>query len=238
MNALELAAAAPAAYLVLKQLASKPLDQLGEILADRVRLWRFNNQLAILEQAGEYARKRGIKINPVRLKVLLPLLDGASLEEEKTIQQLWAQLMVNAGAVDVPDRTATLAIEFLKGISAQDAKLLDIMHAEVFASAANKEVPRSVTGGKPGVALFAHELGIDPHAFARRDRLIELTGFAEKEFELCFDNITRFNVIEAPTLHDLDGRPNRNDHYRFTRLGWEVMALIKDGHTTPASTGG
>lgn len=238
MNALELAAAAPAAYLVLKQLASKPLDQLGEILADRVRLWRFNNQLAILEQAGEYARKRGLKINPLRLKVLLPLLDGASLEEEKTIQQLWAKLMVNAGAVDVPDRTAAVAVDFLKGISTQDAKLLDAMYAETFAAAANKEVPRAVTGSKPGAQLFAQDLGIDPHAFARRDRLIQLTAFSEKEFELCYDNITRFNVIEAPTLYDLDGRPNRNDHYRFTRLGWEVMALIKDGPTAFASANG
>ena len=59
-----------------------------------------------------------------------------------------------------------------------------------------------------------------------RTRLMEATGLSREEFEICYDSITRFNVIEAAQRHDWDGRILDRDHYAFTRLGWRVINLL------------
>ena len=62
---------------------------------DSVALWRFKNQVRILNKAKACCERNNISPKAISLKLLCPLLEGAALEEDETLQDKWAILLSN-----------------------------------------------------------------------------------------------------------------------------------------------
>lgn len=69
--------------------------QVGLLIGEKIQSYRIMNQVNILIKVKEYVEKRGISISAIPLKILVPLLDHASLEEEEDLQDLWAKMLTN-----------------------------------------------------------------------------------------------------------------------------------------------
>jgi hypothetical protein len=230
MESSDLTITAGALY-VLQKLSARPLEELSELLADRVRLWRFRNQIAILEETADYVTKYKLHLNELPLKTLLPMLEGASAEEEPLLRTLWARLIANASASAAPVSISGIATEILKALSQNDARVLQALFDEVHTALVGKGMSWGNYQGMPRAAAEPRIEG--PHRLVSRARLMEVTKIDLVDFEVSFDNITRFNVIEAPQRHDLDGRELDRDYYAFTRLGWRVMSLLSTEPPSP-----
>lgn len=219
-----------AGYLLTK-LCARPLHEVSDILAERVRVWRKKNLTATLQEGGEYAHRAQLELKEIPLKALLPLLEGASVEEEPVLRSLWARLLANASAASASVSLCGIAGELLRALSPSDAKVLDALLQEVETAPDSEGLSWGNYRGSPKPTAA----GPSDRAFrlVSRDRLLELTGFSREGFELCFDNISRFNIIEAPQRYDLDGRPLDLDHYAFTRLGQRVMTLLNTWESNP-----
>ena len=72
-----------------------PLEETGLLLKDQVTLWKFKNQVRMLNKAKEYCEKSNISPKTISLKVLCPLLDYSGLEEDEVLQDKWAILLSN-----------------------------------------------------------------------------------------------------------------------------------------------
>ena len=70
-------------------------QQLGLLIGEKVQSYRIMNQVQILLKVKQYVEKRGISINAIPLKILVPLLDHGSLEEEEELQDVWAKMLTN-----------------------------------------------------------------------------------------------------------------------------------------------
>ena len=107
------------------QSVMKPsLDEVGELFADKVKLWRVNNQIRNVEKVKAIIEKEGITTKAINMKVLFPYLDAVGLEEDETLQEMWANLFVNY--IDTEKNlTLTVYPEILRQISAIEAKVLD-----------------------------------------------------------------------------------------------------------------
>lgn len=79
----------------LDKLIIPTVEETGLLLRDKVTMWRFNNQVRMLNKAKAYCEKNGINPKKVSLKVLCPLLDYAGLEEDEVLQDKWALLLSN-----------------------------------------------------------------------------------------------------------------------------------------------
>jgi hypothetical protein len=79
----------------LGKLVSPALEEAGLLLRDSVALWKFKNQIRILNKAKAYCEKHSISPATISLKLLWPLLEGAALEEDETLQDKWAILLSN-----------------------------------------------------------------------------------------------------------------------------------------------
>jgi hypothetical protein len=79
----------------LDKLIGPAINETGLLLKDQVTLWRFKNQVKILNKAKEYCDKNNITSKTISLKLLCPLLDYAGLEEEEVLQDKWAFLIGN-----------------------------------------------------------------------------------------------------------------------------------------------
>lgn len=71
------------------------ISEIGGIGHDQIKYWRLKNQLRILEKAKEYATRKGINIKQLNLKILLPLLNHAGLEQSEELQNKWSTLLTN-----------------------------------------------------------------------------------------------------------------------------------------------
>lgn len=79
----------------LQKLIGPSVDELGLLFSDNVKLWRLKNQIRNLEKVKKIVEDGKIDIKQVNLKVLIPYLEGVSLEEDETLQDLWANLFTN-----------------------------------------------------------------------------------------------------------------------------------------------
>lgn len=102
--------------------------EVGEGLADWVRARRFNNQAKILGKVQEKIKDEGIDPRQVNLKVLVPLLDGISLEEDPELQTLWENLTLNYVDPNVVMQS-TVYPEILRQMSSEDVRILKAVMA-------------------------------------------------------------------------------------------------------------
>jgi hypothetical protein len=79
----------------LDKLIIPTVEETGLLIRDKVTMWRFNNQVKMLINAKQNCEKNGINLKTVSLKILCPLLDYASLEEDEALQNKWANLLTN-----------------------------------------------------------------------------------------------------------------------------------------------
>jgi Abortive infection alpha len=79
----------------LQKLIGPSIDELGLLFSDNVKLWRLKNQIRNLEKVKKIVDEEKIDIKQVNLKVLIPYLEGVSLEDDETLQNLWAKLFTN-----------------------------------------------------------------------------------------------------------------------------------------------
>lgn len=79
----------------LDKLIAPSVEEVGLLVADKVRLWRVKNQINILKKAQLYCEEKNISTKQISLKLLCPLLDYSSIEEDDFLQNKWAILLSN-----------------------------------------------------------------------------------------------------------------------------------------------
>ena len=65
---------------------------LAKMYQDRIR-----NTDTVFEKAHLTTLNIGFRVKPIQTHILQPLIEGASLQDEPTLQDLWAKLIANAG---------------------------------------------------------------------------------------------------------------------------------------------
>jgi len=108
-----------AAADILTALARPAADEVGGWAADRIRIKRLDSTLLKMKEILE-----GNRIRPKRVpwKMLFPILEACSLEEEDDMGTRWANLLAAAASGDavLPSYVAMLA-----NLSPEDARVLD-----------------------------------------------------------------------------------------------------------------
>ena len=79
----------------LGKLISPAVEETGLLIKDQISSWRFKNQVKILNKAKDYCEKHNILPKQVSFKLICPLLEYASLEEEEKLQDKWSILISN-----------------------------------------------------------------------------------------------------------------------------------------------
>jgi Abortive infection alpha len=149
--------------------------RLSEALADL--LSPFSNSMGLLGDQLGYARRAaafraarkavamlerdGIAAGNVPPKILLPWLEGASLEVDQTLEDAWAGLL--ARAVKSADAVIVSYMDVLKRIGAKEAKLLDTFASDTLPSFTQAFYDPRFTGGlnSPGVIVEVVLDGLD-----------------------------------------------------------------------------
>jgi hypothetical protein len=79
----------------LDKLIMPAIEETGLLLKDKVTMWKFKNQVRMLNKAKIYCEKNKISPKTISLKLLCPLLDYSGFEEDEVLQDKWAVLLSN-----------------------------------------------------------------------------------------------------------------------------------------------
>ncbi|MCK8143387.1 DUF4393 domain-containing protein [Flavobacterium sp. I-SCBP12n] len=79
----------------LGKLISPTIEEVGLLMSDNIKFLRFKNQVRILLKAKEYVESKNLTLTEIPIKILVPLLEKASLENNESLQDKWAKMLVN-----------------------------------------------------------------------------------------------------------------------------------------------
>lgn len=112
------------------------------------------------------------------LKLELPLIENASLEDEPTLQDIWANLLANALNPDFKEELRTSFVSIIKDLSTTDVLILQKLDAQPKRKTA---LPASkVISGFGRASYFADEIGI-----------------AKSDAEISIQNLSRLGLVGA-----------------------------------------
>lgn len=113
---------------------SGPIEQGIGIFEDRLRYMRWERQVRLMQRAQDFLRLAGLPAptRHVPLKLLIPIMQGASLEENDDLQDRWAALLVNAANANFRSEVRRAYAVILEQLTPLDAQILDILYSLPF----------------------------------------------------------------------------------------------------------
>ena len=98
------------------------------LITDRLKFRRAKNLITFKTKVLEKAEK--LRLSPddykeLPIKIGIPILENASLEEDNSLQELWANLMTKALDPNFKEEIRTAYIDIIKGLSPLDVKILN-----------------------------------------------------------------------------------------------------------------
>lgn len=100
-------------------------DELAEMWKDQIRMYRYVLQVKCVEKATKMLKDAGLKPQAVPPKILFPLLDGASFEDNENLHTMWAALLANAASPENAEMGRPGFIATLKHLAPDEAALLN-----------------------------------------------------------------------------------------------------------------
>jgi hypothetical protein len=214
----------------LRRAFGSALTEFGEMLADSVKLWRFQNLLRIRDKVDRIVQERDV---PEAAFKALPFgdsmrtIEAASQEDEDDVQELWARLIVKAAESDTP-QINKLHIEILRSLAPADTALLELLHPSV--------VNREFQSGAE-IQAFNNEMNARADAkwrkFGEEDRAVSVQNL----FRLrCITSLPR-PFIANHVLQQIRSREFRIDGavvdpQRFEKMLGDLVTLIHQSSGT------
>ena len=79
----------------LDKLINPTVEQVGLLFADKIQYFRLKNQINIIIKAKKFIEDKDITIKELPIKILAPLLEECSLEDNEELQDIWAKMLAN-----------------------------------------------------------------------------------------------------------------------------------------------
>ncbi|MBC7936282.1 MAG: DUF4393 domain-containing protein [Rhizobacter sp.] len=225
---------------LLKGLFGQSFDEIGGMIADQVRLRRFKNQITIFTKAQKILKDKNIDPKKISLKVLAPLIEYSSYEEEESIQDKWSSLTVYIleNSSDIAFQQNCISI--LNKLSSEEATFLDFLFVQFsdkrlksHARAVQRELELQI----PPRELEDYSLG--NFAFSIFDKY----SISRTKVEFLISNLVAFGILKWETEVDVEASKSSHDPgdneievnvdvdgtstFIFTRLGIKFIEICK-----------
>ena len=110
----------------LAKLTGPMSEELGQYFGDKVREFRQRNMTTIVDGAVKRLEEAKKPVDPVPPRLLLPIIDSASLEDNPTLQEMWSGLL--ASASDQADNMSPSYVETLKALTPIEARSIKVLY--------------------------------------------------------------------------------------------------------------
>ena len=117
-----------AAQGLIQKMFGPAAEEIGLMLGDKARVYRLKNLLSVIAKTDELLRAKSIDPHSVPLRTLLPIIEGASMEDDETLSRKWAGLLASAAASLEPEVAHPSFPRILSEITPHEAVMLDRLY--------------------------------------------------------------------------------------------------------------
>jgi hypothetical protein len=222
------------------RLAGPLATEVGEILADRTKVYRAKNWISCQEKIKQMLDEAHEVPQEIPARQFLPMLESASLEDDETLQEMWAALIASASLADVG--TPSVYITLLKDLSPVEAQTLNSLFRDVRTNVTGSPTSLLPPLDAPGIScetvdhrehwfsfeavrtvVFTHAASV-PVEKSRYVR--QIVRQFEVNPRLIISNLLRLGILEGFEVDDwalLTPVDDERFRYCFTPLGWEFV---------------
>jgi hypothetical protein len=193
-SAAKVAVAAVPFTAIVKKILGPAADEVSELFRDKVRLYRYGQQIKCLEKAERMAQEAGFTPQPVPPKILFPLLEGVSFEENEDLHTMWAALLANAASPESGQKTKPGLISILKQMSPEEAAFLNWIYDE---NERRGHWPDYLEADALCKGFIALGLASD------LDELRKIDGGSRQLFESCLDALQAVQLVRSVSAGEL-----------------------------------
>lgn len=115
----------------ISKYAAGPTEHGFGIIEDKLKYIRWERQLRLMKKSEEFAKSLGFE-EPSRLiplKIFIPLIQSATLEEDDYLQDLWGKLLINFSNENSKVDISRSYVDILERISPLEAKILEKIYS-------------------------------------------------------------------------------------------------------------
>lgn len=123
---ISLAAVGGAAWY-LKKLVSPSAELLGEELRAQFEGFLGVNRRRVLERAAAMSADSAEQVEPIPLRLLLPILEKAGYEDDAFLQDRWAALLANAAKQTRGERISPAFVALLAQLTPMAAAVIELL---------------------------------------------------------------------------------------------------------------
>ncbi len=139
---------------LINKLAGPMAEEFGIMLGDKVRVYRVKNWIKTVEKMERLFREAGLSANAVPPRLLLPIMQASSVEDNETLQDMWAGLLATAS--QETDAVSPSFVETLKQLNPDEARHLQWIHANPLETSSLGVISRH-WGGPANVSFDTYE---------------------------------------------------------------------------------
>jgi len=137
------------------KLAGPVFEEFGAILGDKVKVYRVKNMIKTTLKTQRLLLDAGLPVNAVPPRLLLPIIENCSVEDNETLQDLWAGLLATASQES--DLVSPSFVDSLKQLTPVEARFMEKLYSDFESMpqySATREMPINpftftVRGGAP-----------------------------------------------------------------------------------------
>lgn len=107
---------------LLNKLTAPAAEEIGQLLGYKLHPYTVKNFVATMKKTERILNAAGLPARPVPPRLLLPIAEGSSIEDNELLQELWAGLLATASQEG--DSVSPSFIETLKQLTPDEARYL------------------------------------------------------------------------------------------------------------------
>src|SRR6266852_1102029 len=116
---------------LVQRLLGPAATEIGLSCGDSFRVWRLKRTVRLLEEVRQIAVEAGLHLKPVAPRLLFPLLESASLEDDEDLHERWVALLTNAATTDYDNEILPCFPDILRQLTTEEAQFLDRAYDQV-----------------------------------------------------------------------------------------------------------
>jgi hypothetical protein len=207
---------------IVKRMLGPAADEVAEMWRDQVRVYRYGRQVKLLEKVEKMAHEAGFTPQAVPPKILFPLLEGASFEDNEDLHTMWAALLANVSHPDEREIVRPGFLAILQQMAPDEAALLNWTYDEAERSTTVKDIldafPQSIL-----IPAYA-SLGFGAYTPNPSPGLPSATVNAWN-FGSCFNSLEARQLIR--TRYDIVNIGNPGLYFSLTYLGVQFIRACR-----------
>ena len=157
---------------LVHRLTGPVCDDIGAMISDSMKPYRAKNLVNTLRKTERILQEAGLPANAVPTRLLFPIVEASSIEDDETLQEMWAGLLATAS--QETDSASPSFAETLKQMTPDEARCID----EIYGNRTDPNKPHLALDEQLGFGNFRDKAFVETY---------ERLGIIRREYGLTME---------------------------------------------------